>query len=71
MNSDIDNAVHAYVAKQFEYEQFLAGVLVFFEKHPDLNTNQSPIIHSTKSRLKDPTHLRDKLLRKLENGKLK
>lgn len=70
MNSDIDKAVDAYVAKQFEYEQFLAGVLVFFQKHPNLNLSQSPIIHSIKSRLKDPAHLKDKLLRKLEKGKL-
>jgi ppGpp synthetase/RelA/SpoT-type nucleotidyltranferase len=68
MNQDIDEAVKAYIDKKFEYEQFLAGVLVFFQKHPQLNKTPLPIIHSIKSRLKDPTHLSDKLQRKLNDG---
>ncbi len=69
MCQEIDEAVAAYLEKQFEYEQFLAGVLVFFQKHPQLNKAPLPIIHSIKSRLKDPTHLKGKLLRKLQDGK--
>lgn len=69
MNEHITEAVEAYIQKQFEYEQFLAGVLVFFQKHPLLNKKPLPIIHSIKSRLKDPVHLADKLLRKLATGK--
>ena len=69
MSEVIDEAVKAYVDKQFEYEQFLAGVLVFFQKHPQLNKTPLPIIHSIKSRLKDPSHLADKLQRKLNAGK--
>lgn len=70
MNEYIDEAIKAYVDKQFEYEQFLASVLVFFQKHPQLNKAPLPVIHSIKSRLKDPKHLEDKLLRKLEKGVL-
>ncbi|MBN9285638.1 MULTISPECIES: RelA/SpoT domain-containing protein [unclassified Flavobacterium] len=66
----IDEAVKAYVDKQFEYEQFLAGVLVFFQKHPQLNNSPLPIIHSIKSRLKDPSHLAEKLQRKMNAGKI-
>lgn len=68
MSQEIAEAVNAYVQKQFEYEQFLAGILVFFQKHPSLNTKPLPIIHSIKSRLKDPTHLADKLQRKFDEG---
>jgi ppGpp synthetase/RelA/SpoT-type nucleotidyltranferase len=69
MNQDIDEAVKAYVEKQFEYEQFLAGVLVFYQRHPQLNKSPLPIIHSIKSRLKDPNNLAEKLQRKLNIGR--
>jgi len=70
MSKEISEAVDAYVLKQFEYEQFLAGILVFFQKHPTLNNKPLPIIHSIKSRLKDPDHLADKLRRKLSKGEV-
>ncbi|MCT3801743.1 RelA/SpoT domain-containing protein [Elizabethkingia anophelis] len=70
MNTVIEKAVDAYVSKNFEYEQFLASVLVFFQKHPLLNSSPFPIVHSIKSRLKDPLHLKDKLIRKHKNGKI-
>lgn len=68
MNENIINAVNAYEDKRFEYEQFLAGILVFFQKHPQLNRKSDPVIHSIKSRLKDPEHLADKIQRKLDKG---
>ncbi|HVY75208.1 MAG TPA: RelA/SpoT domain-containing protein [Puia sp.] len=68
MSKEIEEAVEAYKQKQFEYEQFLAGVLVFFQKHPTLNQKPLPIIHSIKSRLKESNHLADKLRRKLDKG---
>lgn len=68
MSKEIEEAVEAYKQKQFEYEQFLAGILVFFQKHPALNQKPLPIIHSIKSRLKDLDHLADKLQRKLDKG---
>ncbi len=69
MSQIIEEAVKAYLEKQFEYKQFLASVLVFFQEHPELNKKSLPIIHSIKSRLKDPNHLFDKIKRKLEEGK--
>lgn len=57
-----------YSSKKFELEQFLVGVQTFFEKHPILNKKPFPIIHSIKSRFKDPDHLNDKLLRKANKG---
>lgn len=70
MTEIINEAVSIYVDKQFEYEQFLASVLVFFQKHPILNRQPLPVIHSLKSRLKDPTHLADKLERKRVKGQI-
>lgn len=70
MTADINKAVEKYITKQFEFEQYLASVLVFFQRHPSLNSVPLPVIHSIKSRLKDPSHLKDKLERKLENGKV-
>ena len=69
MSKIIEEAVAAYIEKQFEYKQFLASVLVFFQEHPELTKGPLPIIHSIKSRLKDPVHLSDKLYRKLKHGK--
>jgi putative GTP pyrophosphokinase len=68
MSQAIKNAVLAYVDKKFEYKQFLAGVEVFFKEHPSLNKKPIPIIHSIKSRLKEPSHLEEKLNRKLKKG---
>lgn len=66
---EIDELVQIYKDYKLDYEMFLAGVRTFFEKHPLLHNGKLPIVHSIKSRLKDPEHLRDKLLRKKEEGK--
>lgn len=68
MDTEIKNAVQAYQAKQFEYRQFLTSVVAFFEMHPELNGTPLPVIHSIKSRLKDPAHLEDKLKRKQQDN---
>lgn len=65
----IDHIIELYKEKLFEYEQFLPSVLAFFERHRILNRKPFPIIHSIKSRFKDPEHLRQKLVRKLKSGK--
>lgn len=59
-----------YIEKQFELEQFLVSVTTFFSKNPKLNKKTFPIVHSIKSRFKDPEHLRDKIRRKAEKGKI-
>ncbi|MGH1517684.1 RelA/SpoT domain-containing protein [Chryseobacterium sp. JK1] len=68
-NEHITEAIQLYKEKLFEFEQFLPSVLAFFEKHRLLNKKPFPIIHSIKSRFKDPDHLEAKLYRKLEKGK--
>ncbi len=63
----IEDIIEYYDEKHFELEQFLVGVQTFFDRHPILNSKSFPIIHSIKSRFKDPDHLRGKIKRKF-NG---
>lgn len=65
---DIDALIGLYEQDKYMYERFLDSVHSFFLHEPSLNQPPLPIIHSLKWRLKDPEHLRDKLLRKLESG---
>lgn len=62
----IDEVVNNWNNKTniFVYTQFLKRVVSFFQDNPKLTEGKLPIIHSIKYRLKDPEHLRDKLLRK-------
>ncbi len=53
---------------QFLLVQFLEQVNNFFALNPILNCPPFPCVHSLKTRLKDPEHLRDKLKRKAKKG---
>lgn len=63
-----DKIVLAYLNpdKQYELRAFLQNVLFFFENNPALNS----VVHSVKSRMKDPEHLKDKIERKMKDGKI-
>lgn len=67
MNTE-DKIVLAYLnpEKQYELKAFLQTVLFFFEN----NLALKGIVHSVKSRMKDPEHLKDKIQRKLKSGKI-
>lgn len=69
-NVDIENIIKYYTDKQTQFvlEQLLVQVWTFFDKNPLLQEMPFPVIHSLKSRIKDPEHLKDKLIRKLEKG---
>lgn len=69
-NDNIDRIIEYYCDKnvQFLLQQFLNQVNSFFELNPRLHIHPFPVIHSLKSRLKDPEHLRDKLRRKTKEG---
>lgn len=68
--ASIESIIDFYNDKQTQFllEQFLIQVKTFFELNPTLNAQPFPIVHSIKARLKDPTHLQDKLERKASNG---
>ena len=60
-NEHIDSVVSYFNENQHRIQQFQASVETFFVKHPILNAKLLPIIHSVKTRIKDPTHLKDKI----------
>lgn len=68
--ASIDTVISYYMDKQTQFilEQFQTQVTAFFELNPVLHDQPFPIVHSLKSRLKDPEHLRDKLNRKAAKG---
>jgi ppGpp synthetase/RelA/SpoT-type nucleotidyltranferase len=64
-------AIGVYAEMQHELDLFMDGVAKWFLKHPQMSKGTPPLVHSVKSRLKDPEHLREKLGRKFtENGVL-
>ena len=68
-NDKIQEVIKYYtedIENKFALESFLSQVEVFFLKNPILNSKDFPIVHSVKSRFKDPEHLRDKLIRKAQ-----
>ncbi|MGJ1410188.1 hypothetical protein ACR78Z_10970 [Sphingobacterium thalpophilum] len=68
MSGNIDSVIEYYKENQHRLIQFQASVEAFFSKHPKLNEKPFPVIHSIKTRIKDPEHLRDKIERKEANG---
>lgn len=65
----IDELVELYRQKEFVISKFLNSVRYFFENNPTLTTGTMPVVHSVKFRLKDPDHLREKIIRKEEQRK--
>lgn len=68
MSENINQVIEHYIENQHRLIQFQASVEAFFSKHPKLSKKHFPIIHSIKSRIKDPDHLKDKIERKNKNG---
>lgn len=68
MSGTIDSVIEYYKENQHRLIQFQASVEAFFSKHPKLNEKPFPIIHSIKTRIKDPDHLKDKIERKRIQG---
>ncbi len=60
----VNGIINLYTQERYKFELFLNGVYDFFRLNPHLNDAEFPLIHSLKSRLKDPSHLEEKLQRK-------
>lgn len=56
--------INLYEQEHYKFELFMNGVYDYFRLTPCFNEGALPLVHSLKSRLKNPTHLRDKLQRK-------
>jgi putative GTP pyrophosphokinase len=61
---------NAYLARKDEIDLFRQQVVSFFEKSRHFATRPLPLIHSVKSRLKDPEHLSEKVKRKWKQKKI-
>lgn len=69
MNADtVKQIVQLYLDEKMKFQLLLNGVYDFFKLEPSLTSGALPVVHSLKSRLKDPTHLEDKLLRKKDSN---
>jgi putative GTP pyrophosphokinase len=65
----ITKLVDLYQANMHLFKLFQEGVSNALRFDPTLNHDPHPIIHSIKTRLKDPNHLAEKIARKELNGK--
>ncbi|CAO4195318.1 RelA/SpoT domain-containing protein [Methylorubrum extorquens] len=65
-----DIILEKFLSQRYEFELFMEGVEKLFLKHPSLNKPDHPIVHSTRSRVKNTEHLRAKISRKMEKGDL-
>lgn len=65
----IDELVDAYSAKHHAMNIYRNSVAQFFSDHPVLAGGHPPAVHSVRTRMKDVDHLRDKLQRKLADGR--
>jgi len=61
----ISHCQHKFSEVNHELSIFMSTIRAWFETHPKLTKGSPPVIHSVKSRLKDPDHLEEKINRKL------
>lgn len=63
MKNSIESALKEYEEKKHILNRFLNAVVVAFKMEPELNKQPFPLIHTIKYRMKDPSHLADKIER--------
>ena len=68
MSSEAASCINLYLKEKHVIETWMDAILTTFRRDPDLNRPPMPIIHSLRSRMKDPEHLREKLERKSADG---
>ena len=68
-NESISSIINTYTDNKHLFEHFMKSVQNFFELNPRLNKKPLPIIHSIKSRLKEVSHLEEKISRKIGEGR--
>lgn len=68
MTKNESKLVELYKERKDDFEHFKNQVVLFFQD-PNLKFDSVRIVHSVKSRMKDPDHLVDKLSRKKKEGR--
>lgn len=66
--NDYRTVADRFKSHAHEFELFMDAVGGLFLKHPEISSGPFPIVHSVKKRVKDESHLLDKLERKVRNG---
>ncbi|CAN0654919.1 putative GTP pyrophosphokinase [Nitratireductor aquimarinus] len=64
-----EELLNQYDKMRHDLKTFMNGIVEYIGEHPDLTRPGSEIVHSFKSRLKDREHLREKITRKINDGK--
>lgn len=64
----LDQLIEEYESHRDEFDLFRRQVSDYFLVTKKFNSGSLPLIHSVKSRLKDIDHLKEKILRKWEDG---
>ncbi len=64
----IANCLQLYEKEKERFTTFSQQTMVFFKENKNLNLPPLPVLHSLKSRVKDKSHLEDKLNRKWNDG---
>ncbi|MBB2198598.1 RelA/SpoT domain-containing protein [Gluconacetobacter sp. 1c LMG 22058] len=65
----IEKFIELFHSKLHTIDTFRQNVELLFKNNPDLTVEDRNIVHSTKSRIKDENHLREKIHRKIADGK--
>lgn len=60
----ISDLADLYAKEKYSFELFKNGIVDYFNLEPSLKE----VVHSVKSRLKDPDHLKEKIRRKMAGG---
>jgi len=63
----LDALVAAYTQRQDQFDLFRQQVQAFFMSSRQFHGAPLPLVHSVKSRLKDPDHLREKIIKKTDD----
>lgn len=63
-HKQLDSLLMAYSARADKFDLFRQQVQGFFQTSRQFQGSPLPLVHSVKSRLKDPEHLRRKIIRK-------
>lgn len=66
----VENLLKICADEREHFDLFRRQVANYFLRTSKFNSGSLPLVHSVKSRLKDPDHLRDKIRRKWEDGPL-
>lgn len=69
ISEDVEELIVEYKKHEHEFDIFRNTVVQRIEKSPELSFNGRHIVHSIKSRLKQDSSLRDKIIRKKSAGK--